>query len=62
MLLREQENHSPMRDSSNFGEGAPLLLSSPQRRSSAKRLPTMSMLGEAAASPALLRTLSIAGR
>lgn len=65
MLTAVQENHSPMRDSSNFGGGEQQAASpaaSPARRSPFKRCPTLSALGEEAASPALVRTLSIVGR
>jgi hypothetical protein len=52
-----------MRDSSNLGgaEQAASPLASPARRSPVKRFPTLSTLSEEAASPALMRTLSIVG-
>lgn len=57
----QKENYSPMRDSSNFGSaeyGSPMSA----RGSPTKRFPTLTTLGEEAVSPAVIRSLSIAGR
>ena len=59
--MREQENHSPMRDSSNFG-GAGCGSRASMRGSPAKLMSPPHMLGGEPLSPAVMRTLSIAGR
>jgi hypothetical protein len=61
LLPDAQENHSPMRDSSNFGRsscGSPASL----HGSPMKLVYHLPLLGEGSLSPAVLRTLAIAGR
>jgi hypothetical protein len=61
LLPHSQENHSPMRDSSNFGRSA---CGSPAsvHGSPMKLVYPLPLLGEGPLSPAVLRTLAIAGR
>ena len=61
LLPLAQENQSPMRDSSNFGGqacGSPASV----QGSPMKLVHQLPLLGEGPLSPAVLRTLAIAGR